>query len=59
MLTQPEADVINALAHAWNLFVEKLPVEHIDDNYEFCQLIHAAQDKILARVGRRQMNAKR
>lgn len=54
-VTNLELQVVNALSEAWNTFLQ-LPTEHADDTSEFRQLIHAAQDKILARVGRRQVN---
>ncbi len=56
VMTRAEADVVNALAVAWNAYLE-LPIEHADDQTEFRALVHAAQDKVLARVGRRQINS--
>ena len=54
-MTDDEKAVVLALAEAWNLYL-RLPDEHPDDNDEFRRAIHAAQDKILAREGRRQIN---
>lgn len=54
-VTAQESATVMALAEAWNAFL-RLPIEHQDDQTEFRQLIHAAQDKVLARAGRRQMN---
>ena len=55
MMTDEERGVINLLAQAWNAFVE-LPVEHPMDREDFCRMIHAAQDKILSRPARRELN---
>ncbi len=44
--------VIFLLCKAWDKFLE-LPEAHPDDNTEFRHAIHAAQNIILARVGRR------
>lgn len=54
-LTDEERAVANALATAWNLFL-KLPIEHGDDQTEFRHSIHHAQDIVLARPGRREIN---
>jgi hypothetical protein len=54
LLTDEEGDVVNALAQAWNRFVE-LPVEHPDDLSEFRSGIHRLQEKVLARPARRQL----
>lgn len=54
-LTRAEAEVAHALAAAWNAYLA-LPIVHSDDQNEFRALIHAAQDKVLGRVGRRQIN---
>lgn len=54
-LTAGEETVISRLVDAWNAFL-RLPVEHADDCTEFRQLVHAAQDKVLARAGRRWLN---
>lgn len=51
-MTREEKDVIQELVQAWNAFL-LLPVMHPDDTTEFRHLIHACQDKILSRVGRR------
>jgi hypothetical protein len=56
-VTADEEAVITALAEAWNLFLE-LPVEHPSDLGEFLAIIHGAQDKVLARAGRRGLNSR-
>ncbi len=56
VMTSAETGVVHALAAAWNAYL-KLPIEHPDDQAEFRGLIHAAQDKVLGRVGRRQINS--
>ena len=53
-MNKAEADIVIALASAWNLFVE-LPIEHSDDLDEFRRAIHAAQEKILCRPARRKL----
>ena len=55
-VTDQEAAVVGLLAEAWNEFL-KLPIEHPMDQHEFCSAIHSCQDKILARGGRRVINA--
>ncbi|WP_165326983.1 hypothetical protein [Stakelama tenebrarum] len=54
-LTEQERAVVEKLADAWNAFLV-LPIEHGDDQLEFRQAIHAAQDKVLSRPGRREFN---
>ena len=54
-MTDDERAVVLALSEAWNLFL-RLPKEHGDDTNEFRLAIHQAQDKILARPGRREFN---
>ena len=54
-LTEAEAAVVYMLAEAWNAYCA-LPVEHPMEPDEFCRAIHAAQDKVLARPGRRAIN---
>jgi hypothetical protein len=54
-VTDEEKAVVLLLAEAWNAFL-KLPVEHPDDTAEFRHAIHAAQDRVLSRSGRREMN---
>ena len=51
-LTEHEAKVAQMLCDVWNEYV-KLPVEHPMERQEFCTAIHACQDKILGRAGRR------
>lgn len=55
MITSAEIDVVNFLSEAWNAFLA-LPIEHADDISEFRHAIHSAQDMVLARAGRRQIN---
>ncbi len=55
-VTDQEAVVVGLLAEAWNEFL-KLPIEHPMAQREFCTAIHSCQDKILARGGRRVINA--
>ena len=52
MVSKQEKAVIDALAEAWNRYVE-LPVEHNDDLDEFRRAIHAAQAKVFMRPARR------
>lgn len=52
-----ERKVVKHLVDAWNSFLA-LPIEHNDDIDEFRRSIHAAQEKILARPGRRAINDK-
>ncbi|MEX5626084.1 hypothetical protein [Pseudomonas marginalis] len=55
-VTDQEAVVVGLLAEAWNEFL-KLRIEHPMEQSEFCTAIHSCQDKILARGGRRVINA--
>lgn len=55
-VTNREAFVVGLLAGVWNEYL-KLPAEHPLERQEFCLAIHACQDKILARAGRRAVNA--
>ncbi len=55
-VTQQEARVVDLLAQAWNEYL-RLPVEHPNEAPEFCTAIHQCQDKVLARSGRRALNA--
>jgi hypothetical protein len=48
-------EVVEALANAWNLFLN-LPEERPRDLVEFQQAIHAAQARVLLRSGRRELN---
>lgn len=52
-LTDQERAVVDALAEAWNRYVD-LPIEHDDDQDEFRRAIHAANAKVLMRPGRRE-----
>ena len=54
-MTEDEKAVVLHLAAAWNAFL-RLPIEHPDDQTEFRQVIHTAQNQILGRCGRREMN---
>ncbi len=56
-MTDEEKEIVESLGRVWNAFVA-LPVEHDMDAVEFCRIIHAAQEKVLARSGRREMNGK-
>lgn len=56
-MTDDERAVVLALAEAWKAFL-RLPDEHRDDVDEFRRAIHAAQEKVLARPGRREMNGR-
>lgn len=55
-LSDGEIKVVEHLVAAWNAYL-LLPVEHGNDRPEFCHIIHRAQDHVLARSGRRQINA--
>ncbi|MCQ2994031.1 hypothetical protein NLO95_07870 [Pseudomonas syringae] len=55
-VTDREAFVVGLLAGIWNEYL-KLPEEHPTERQEFCSAIHACQDKVLARAGRRAINA--
>jgi hypothetical protein len=55
LLTELERATVLKLAEAWNAFL-LLPREHNDDVDEFRRLIHAAQEKVLSRPGRREIN---
>lgn len=54
-LTVDEAAVVDLLAQTWNAYL-RLPVEHMAEAPEFCRAIHACQDMVLARCGRRALN---
>lgn len=54
-LTPLERSLACQLGEIWNLFLQ-LPNEHADDQAEFRHLIHAAQEKVLSRPGRRDIN---
>lgn len=56
LLTDREGFIAGLLAGVWNEFL-KLPVEHPMERDEFCRAIHACQNMILARPGRRAINA--
>ena len=51
-LVPEETEVLNALGAAWNLFVI-LDESHPSDHHEFMLAIHAAQNIVLARIGKR------
>lgn len=55
-LTDDERAIAILLGKAWDAFL-RLPVEHGDDLTEFRHAIHRAQDMVLARPGRRQINS--
>ena len=55
-LTDDERAIAILLGKAWDAFL-RLPVEHGDDLAEFRHAIHRAQDMVLARPGRRQINS--
>ena len=57
-MTESERYVVAQLAGAWNAFLA-LPIQHQDDVDEFRRLIHAAQEKVLARPAIREMNSER
>ncbi|ARA83755.1 hypothetical protein PLA107_005695 [Pseudomonas amygdali pv. lachrymans str. M301315] len=56
MPTEQEAAIARLLGEAWNAYLT-LPVEHPMDQQEFCTAIHRCQDMVLARSGRRSLNA--
>ena len=55
-LTDQEARVAQMLGEVWNEYL-KLPKEHPMEQQEFCTAIHACQDMVLARCGRRAIHA--
>ena len=55
-LTEQEAKIARMLGEVWNEYL-RLPVEHPMDQQEFCKAIHTCQDMVLARSGRRALNA--
>jgi hypothetical protein len=55
-LTEQEAKIAQMLGEVWNEYLS-LPVEHPMDQQEFCRAIHTCQDMVLARCGRRALNA--
>jgi hypothetical protein len=58
MFTEPERRAIQILVEAWTAFV-CLPSEHPSDIDEFRDAIHRAQLLIMARPGRRAINAEK
>ncbi|WP_448645377.1 hypothetical protein [Pseudomonas mediterranea] len=58
VLTDREAFIVHLLAGVWDEYL-KLPAEHPMDRAEFCHAIHAVQDMVLARPGRRAINAQK
>jgi hypothetical protein len=57
-LTGAEREALDALAAAWNAFMH-LPAEHADDQLEFRQAIHRAQNIVLSRPTRRALAERR
>lgn len=57
-MTPDEETVVTALAEAWNAFMH-LPIEHPDDQLEFRQAIHRAQNIVLSRPTRRALGDRR
>ncbi|MBI6798676.1 hypothetical protein [Pseudomonas syringae] len=55
VLTGREAFIAGLLAGVWNEYL-KLPAEHPMERDEFCRAIHACQNIVLARAGRRAIN---
>lgn len=55
-VTSLEQQIVNKIGDVWNDFLQ-LPSEHYDDLFEFRIAIHALQEKVLARSGRRAMLA--
>lgn len=55
IVTDEERAVAVALADAWNAYL-KLPIEHPNEQPEFCAAIHACQNIVLSRAGRRAIN---
>jgi hypothetical protein len=55
-MTEAERQILITLATAWNLFLD-LPIQHGDDVGEFRSIIHAAQEKVMARLAARAMLA--
>lgn len=54
-LTENETLIVLQLGKVWNMFLT-LPEEHPSDKTEFLTLIHRAQEKVLCRPGRREIN---
>ena len=54
-MTDDEKRIAILLGEVWNLFLT-LPVEHADDTAEFRHGIHALQQMVMARSGRRELN---
>ncbi|WP_374979021.1 hypothetical protein PSGK_18935 [Pseudomonas solani] len=57
-LSDEEAAVVELLGQAWSAYLQ-LPVEHAAEAPEFCRAVHACQDMVLARCGRRAMSGGR
>jgi hypothetical protein len=55
-ITDDEIRITEMLGRVWNEYLV-LPVEHPMDRDEFCRAIHACQDMVLSRSGRREMNS--
>ncbi|MET3715389.1 hypothetical protein ABMD26_001637 [Pseudomonas sp. PvP001] len=56
MPTKQEAAIARLLGEVWNAYLA-LPVEHPMERTEFCTAIHRCQDIVLARSGRRALDA--
>lgn len=54
-LTEQESKIVRMLGEVWNEYM-KLPKEHPMEQQEFCAAIHACQEKVLSRCGRRALN---
>lgn len=54
-ITDDEAKIAQLLGEVWNAYL-KMPKEHPMEQGEFCTAIHACQDIVLARAGRRALN---
>jgi len=57
-VTSEEEAVVSLLAQAWNAFLA-LPLEHPCERHDFCNVVHQAQNIVLGRAGRRQINRER
>lgn len=55
LLTDDEERIVHLLAEAWDAF-SHLPKLHPDNAREFCNAIHACQEKIMMRPMLREFN---